>query len=121
MSATYTTVHSNARSLTHWARPEIKPGSSWILVGFITTEPRQQLLPFFKKKKKKVIFFNFEGQDAHWINYSSGGVQKDNYKPEKLMSEPHVFLHQILPPMNLDKQETNQTCQILRTVPGRAM
>ena len=27
--------HSNARSLTHWARPRIKPTSLWILVGFV--------------------------------------------------------------------------------------
>ena len=33
-SATYTTAHSNARSLTHWARLGIKPESSWMLVGF---------------------------------------------------------------------------------------
>ena len=38
-SATYTTAHSNAGSLTHWARPGIKPESSWILVRFVTTEP----------------------------------------------------------------------------------
>ena len=35
MSATYTTVHSNAGSLTHWVRPGIEPASSWILVGFV--------------------------------------------------------------------------------------
>ena len=35
MSATYTTAHSNARSLTHWGRPGIKPTTSWFLVGFI--------------------------------------------------------------------------------------
>ena len=34
-SATYTTAHSNARSLTHWARPGIKPSSSWMPVRFI--------------------------------------------------------------------------------------
>ena len=34
MSATYTTVHGNARSLTHWARPGIKLVSSWMLVRF---------------------------------------------------------------------------------------
>ena len=39
-SATYTTVHSNARSLTHWARPGIEPVSSWILVGFISAVPQ---------------------------------------------------------------------------------
>ena len=27
--------HSNAGSLTHWARPGMEPASSWILVGFI--------------------------------------------------------------------------------------
>ena len=34
-SVTYTTAHSTARSLTHWARPGIEPVSSWILVGFV--------------------------------------------------------------------------------------
>ena len=29
------TAHGNARSLTHWTKPGIKPVSSWILVGFI--------------------------------------------------------------------------------------
>ena len=33
-SATYSTAHSNARSLTHWARPGLEPMSSWMLVGF---------------------------------------------------------------------------------------
>ena len=32
---TYTTAHGNAGSPTHWARPGIKPASSWILVQFI--------------------------------------------------------------------------------------
>ena len=43
-SAAYTTTHSNAGSLTHWARPGIKPTSSWKLVGFITAEPQQEFL-----------------------------------------------------------------------------
>ena len=34
-SVTYNRANSNARSLTHWARPGIKPASSWILVGFV--------------------------------------------------------------------------------------
>ena len=34
-SATYTTAHSNARSLTHWARPRIEPLTSWLLVEFV--------------------------------------------------------------------------------------
>ena len=32
-----------ARSLTHWARPGIEPVSSWTLVGFVTSEPPQEL------------------------------------------------------------------------------
>ena len=31
----YTTAHSSARSLTHWAKPGIKPETSWFLVGFV--------------------------------------------------------------------------------------
>ena len=47
MYSPYTTVRGNARSWTHWVRPGIKPTSLWILVGFITTEPRQELFFFF--------------------------------------------------------------------------
>ena len=36
-------AHSNAESLTHWVRPGIDPSSSWILVRFITAEPKQEL------------------------------------------------------------------------------
>ena len=35
-SVTYTTAYSNAGSLTHWARPGIKPASSWILFVFVS-------------------------------------------------------------------------------------
>ena len=47
VSATYTTALGNARSLAHWPRPGIEPASSWILVGFITTEPQQELWGVF--------------------------------------------------------------------------
>ena len=42
-SATYTTAYGNARSPTHWARPGIEPMSSWILVGFVSATPQQEL------------------------------------------------------------------------------
>ena len=42
-SVTYTTAHANARYLTHWARLEIKPTPSWILVRFVTAEPQREL------------------------------------------------------------------------------
>ena len=39
----YATAYDNDGSLTHRARPGIKPASSWMLVRFGTTEPRQEL------------------------------------------------------------------------------
>ena len=50
VAASLTIVHSNARSLTHWARPGMEPVSSWMPVRFIYTEPRWELhqLSWFK-------------------------------------------------------------------------
>ena len=42
-SATYTTAHGNASSLTHWARPVTEPATSWFLVGFVSVVPRQEI------------------------------------------------------------------------------
>ena len=42
-SGTYATTHGNARSLTHLVKPGIKPASSWILVGFVSTALRWEL------------------------------------------------------------------------------
>ena len=39
VSLTYTRLHSNAGSLTHWVRSGIKPTTSWFLVGFLSTVP----------------------------------------------------------------------------------
>ena len=36
-------AHSNAGSSTHWARPGIKPATSWFLVGFVSAAPRREL------------------------------------------------------------------------------
>ena len=43
---------SNAGFLTHWARPGIKPQSSWVLVGFVTTEPQQELPNILKRSHR---------------------------------------------------------------------
>ena len=40
-----TTAHSDAGSLSHWARPGIELTTSWFLVGFVSTVPWQELLP----------------------------------------------------------------------------
>ena len=45
-SVTYTTAHSNTGTLTHWAKPRIKPTSLWLLAGFISTEPQWELPGF---------------------------------------------------------------------------
>ena len=46
MSVTYTTACGSAGPLTHRVRPGMEPVSSWILVGFFTTDPGQELLEF---------------------------------------------------------------------------
>ena len=51
--ATYTIAHGNARSLTQWARPGIETASSWILGGFVTTEPHWEL-------QKCLVFLTIE-------------------------------------------------------------
>ena len=45
-SATSTTVHGNAGSLTRCVRPGMEHASSWILVRFVTTAPQQELQTF---------------------------------------------------------------------------
>ena len=54
VSATYTTAHNNARSLTHWARPGIKLATSWFLVGFVNHWATAELLSilFLKRNTK---------------------------------------------------------------------
>ena len=39
--------HSNTRSLIRWVRPRIKSTTSWFLVRFISTEPRELLICMF--------------------------------------------------------------------------
>ena len=41
-SVAYTTVHGNARSLTQWVKPGIEPETSWFLVRFVSSVPRQE-------------------------------------------------------------------------------
>ena len=43
-SVTYTSGHSNARSLTHWLKPGIEAITSWLLVRFVSTVSQRELL-----------------------------------------------------------------------------
>ena len=52
MSATYNTGHSNARSLSLWGRPVFKPVSTWILVRFVPSEPRQEFQAFISLRSQ---------------------------------------------------------------------
>ena len=63
--------HSNARSLTHWAKPGIEPTSSWILVEFVTAEPQEGL--------RQVWFFrsNILKLDSLWHSFLSNWVKPD--------------------------------------------
>ena len=99
LSLTYTTAHGNVRSLTHWVRPRIKPKSSWILVGFVTTEPQwelhptcifkmvpmmfQYLLPPFVPKKNLIIqsrFYFFWPHPWH-AEISRPGIEQEWPQP----------------------------------------
>ena len=51
---TYTTAHSNAGSLTHWAGPGIEPASSRIPVGFVSTAPQWEL-PLYLNFWKQIL------------------------------------------------------------------
>ena len=54
-SVTYTAAHTNADSLTHWVRPGIEPATSWLLVGFVSTEPQWELGDGFSDTTKVMI------------------------------------------------------------------
>ena len=58
----YTTAHSNVGSPTQWVRPGIKHASSWILIGFISTEPKWELHFFFLNKLYFLKQFKFHSK-----------------------------------------------------------
>ena len=58
--------HSNAWSLTHWARPRIEPTTSWFLVGLVSAAPRWELLEIH------VFIYTEKGskwQDTKYLSY----------------------------------------------------
>ena len=60
--STFTTAHSNARSLTHWERPEIEPASLWMLIRFVSTEQGREL---------RELHFIFYYYFFFFLNYSN--------------------------------------------------
>ena len=73
-SATYITAHSNAGSLTHWARPGIEPATSSFLVGFFSTAPCWELqITLFDKLLFLPLYylgqriFEFHSNSFHFV------------------------------------------------------
>ena len=56
--ATYAAARGNARSLTHWARPEIEP----ILVAFVSTKPQRELpaIPLLSIYSKELKIYSYK-------------------------------------------------------------
>jgi len=73
-------VCGNIRSLTHWARPQIELVSSWMLVRFVSAEPRWEL--HFVMVKHSNLFsiltcFNFLSVwNFFWQRGCTPGMQK---------------------------------------------
>ena len=67
MSVTYTTARSNARSPTHSVGPGIEPTSSWIRVGFLSTEPHRELPDSFSFLP--MSFFCSVIHPGQWISH----------------------------------------------------
>ena len=94
-SATYTTAHHNAGSLTHWVRPGIKPASSWMLVKFVSAEPRwelpSQILYMICKIKK--FFLNHKTMVHQWYwNYKYTDCENLNFGVPVLAQGKRIWL-----------------------------
>ena len=55
-SASHTTAHGNAGSLTHWARPGIKPATSWCLIRFVNCWATVGTPDYFYHLKSSLLF-----------------------------------------------------------------
>ena len=69
-STTYTAALGNARSLTLWARPGIRPGYSWILVQFPLHHHRNSLHIIFLISSSLVFYHK-------WLDIVPCAVQQD--------------------------------------------
>ena len=73
VSVTYTTAHSNAGFLTHWATPGIEPANSWFLVRFVnhramTGTPTTQLFQWVLCTLPKQIM---PCKRERWLEYQN--------------------------------------------------
>ena len=76
----YTTAHSNAGSLTHWARPGVEPPSSWMLLRFFNHWAMKGTPALVILKSKEHIRKWAVKTLAHLGE--KGKVKKPNWKPK---------------------------------------
>ena len=93
MFSTYTTAQGNAGSLNHWAMPEIEPVSSWMLVRFVSTESRRELL-FRILSYIHTVSCSFTR--GRWIDAECGTVLFHAYFCESFLSCSNLFLDTVL-------------------------
>ena len=86
LSVTYTTAHGNAGSLTHSERPGIEPASSWILVRFVSAEPRWEL----PKDLFLILVFQWPQCSVHWYSINAGFFlyTEEKHKGLSFMKKP---------------------------------
>ena len=101
VSAAYTTTHNKAWSLTHWARPGIKPATSWLLVGFVnhwamTGTPTPKFISenwfFF------FFFFRVGGEIWYWTGRRGGKLALRRFMTWILLTvtNSEIFLMMLL-------------------------
>ena len=90
----YTTVHSNARSLTHWAMPRIEPASSWILVRFVNCRATMGTPVFLNLLSRVYYFFSFYGHTCSiWKFLGQGSNQSCSFRLHHSHSNTRSKLH----------------------------
>ena len=109
VSVTYTTAHGNTRSLTHWSRPGIEPASSWMLVRFVSTEPRQELLmsAFLSNKDtlKKEVFLGW----IRWPIMKKFSINQNRQNSFKLyINKENTEISQNWPKNKTKKKQMNK-------------
>ena len=91
-SATYTTAHSNAGSLTHWVRPGMEPATLWFLVGFVnhwaTTGTPENFKLYVRGSHLWPVSFLVESP--------SSDQRLTNYSPQAKSSSSPDFVNEVL-------------------------
>ena len=88
----YTTAHGNARSLTHWPRPGVKPASSWFLVRFLSTAPQRNSWVFLfisvMSMGRCFVRKNASKRNFQILGYAYSSTAKLKFKKYLLVSSP---------------------------------